>query len=52
MAKITGKGSFAGVPFLIEENQTLEGGRRLVKHEYPLRDDGLTEDLGKKSAVV
>lgn len=48
MAKITGKGSFAGVPFLIEENQTLEGGRRLVKHEYPLRDDGLTEDLGKK----
>lgn len=49
MARISGKGSFAGVPFWIEDNQTLDGGRRLVKHEYPLRDDGLTEDLGKKA---
>ncbi|MFC1142345.1 DNA circularization protein [Pasteurella multocida] len=49
MAKITGKGSFAGVPFLIEENQSIDGGRRLVKHEYPLRDEGLNEDLGKKA---
>ncbi|HDX1124361.1 DNA circularization N-terminal domain-containing protein [Pasteurella canis] len=49
MAKITGKGSFAGVPFLIEETQSIDGGRRLVKHEYPLRDEGLNEDLGKKA---
>ncbi|WKS99795.1 DNA circularization N-terminal domain-containing protein [Gallibacterium salpingitidis] len=48
MANITGKGSFAGVPFLIEEGQSIDGGRRLVKHEYPLKDEGLTEDLGKK----
>lgn len=48
MAKITGKGSFAGVPFFIEESQSIDGGRRLVKHEYPLKDEGLTEDLGKK----
>lgn len=49
MAKITGKGSFAGVPFLIEENQSIGGGRRLVKHDFPLKDEGLTEDLGKRT---
>ncbi|KGQ29175.1 DNA circularization protein [Gallibacterium anatis] len=48
MTNITGKGSFAGVPFFIEESQSIDGGRRLVKHEYPLKDEGLTEDLGKK----
>lgn len=46
--KITGKGSFRGVPFLIEEEQGLDGGRRIVSHEYPLRDEGLTEDMGKR----
>ena len=30
--KITGKGSFRGVPFLIEEEQGLDGGRRIVSH--------------------
>ncbi|WP_044469802.1 DNA circularization protein [Mannheimia massilioguelmaensis] len=44
----TGKGSFRGVPFLIEEQQGQDGGRRIVTHEYPLRDDGLTEDLGAR----
>lgn len=52
MAKITGKGSFAGVPFLIEENQSIDGGRRLVKHEYPLRDEGLNEKLRQKSSYL
>lgn len=47
MSKLTGKGSFRGVPFLIEEDQGLEGGRRLVVHQYPLRNDALIEDLGK-----
>ncbi|TNH03164.1 DNA circularization protein [Testudinibacter sp. TR-2022] len=46
--KITGKGSFRGVAFLIEDEQGINGGRRLVKHEYPLREEGLTEDLGKR----
>ena len=46
MRQKSGKGSFRGVPFLIEEEQGMEGGRRLVRYEYPLRDDGLTEDLG------
>ncbi len=46
--KITGKGSFRGVAFLIEDEQGINGGRRLVKHEYPLREEGLTEDLGRR----
>lgn len=46
MRQKSGKGSFRGVPFLIEEEQGMDGGRRLVRYEYPLRDDGLTEDLG------
>lgn len=41
-----GKGSFRGVSFYIEDQQGQDGGRRIVTHEYPLRDDGLTEDLG------
>lgn len=48
MSRINGKGSFRGIPFLIEDNQDINGGRRLVSHEYPLRNDGLVEDLGKK----
>lgn len=48
MSRITGKGSFRGVPFLIEDDQTINGGRRLISHEYPLRNEGLVEDLGKK----
>ncbi|NBI12131.1 DNA circularization protein [[Haemophilus] felis] len=47
MSKLTGKGSFRGVLFLIEESQGQEGGRRLVVHQYPLRNDALIEDLGK-----
>lgn len=43
-----GKGSFRDVPFLIENEQGQDGGRRIVTHEYPLRDDGLTEDLGMR----
>lgn len=46
MRQKTGKGSFRGVPFLIADEQGMDGGRRLVRYEYPLRDDGMTEDLG------
>ncbi|EOS94146.1 DNA circularization N-terminal domain-containing protein [Erwinia tracheiphila] len=42
-----GKGSFRGVPFRMIEDTTLTGGRRIVRHEYPLRDEGLTEDMGR-----
>lgn len=41
-----GQGSFRGVPFLIMDDATVSGGRRVVRHEYPLRDDGETEDMG------
>lgn len=40
MRQKSGKGSFRGVPFLIEDEQGMDGGRRLVRYEYPLRDDG------------
>ncbi|MGE4799947.1 DNA circularization protein [Yersinia hibernica] len=42
-----GKGTFRGVPFWMTEDATLTGGRRIVRHEYPLRDDGQTEDMGQ-----
>lgn len=42
----SGKGSFRGVPFFIMDDATISGGRRVVRHEYPLRDDGETEDMG------
>lgn len=43
----TGKGTFRNVPFYIIDDATVSGGRRVVRHEYPLRDDGETEDLGQ-----
>ncbi|MDC9620145.1 DNA circularization N-terminal domain-containing protein [Xenorhabdus sp. XENO-7] len=42
----TGKGTFRNVPFYIMDDATVSGGRRVVRHEYPLRDDGETEDMG------
>lgn len=42
------KGSFRGVPFLIESADG-ELGRRVVLHEYPQRDKPYSEDLGKKT---
>ncbi|WP_207627377.1 DNA circularization protein [Photorhabdus tasmaniensis] len=41
-----GKGTFRGQTFYIIDDATLTGGRRVVRHEYPLRDDGETEDMG------
>ncbi|MBU2673572.1 MULTISPECIES: DNA circularization protein [Hafnia] len=46
----TGVGSFRNVPFYIFREQRRSGGRRIVKREYPLRDDGGTVDLGRKLA--
>lgn len=39
--------SFRGVSFFVPSHE-LSGGRRLVTHEYPLRDEPYTEDLGLK----
>ena len=38
--------SFRGVPFLVDESHVVIG-RRVVLHEYPLRDKPYAEDLGK-----
>lgn len=40
--------SFRGVPFLVDVAERA-GGRRLVTHEPPLRDDPYIEDLGRKA---
>lgn len=40
--------SFRGVPFFVENAQR-SGGRRVVVHEFPLRDVPFVEDLGRRS---
>jgi prophage DNA circulation protein len=40
--------SFRGVPFHYKDNE-MQGGRRAVTHEFPLRDTAFVEDLGKKN---
>lgn len=49
-AKATGKGSFRGVSFYIIDNAERSGGNRLIKHEYPLRDVGKIENMGRSAA--
>jgi len=39
--------SFRGVPFFYDDTKR-SGGRRLVEHEFPQRDDPYVEDLGRK----
>jgi prophage DNA circulation protein len=38
--------SYKGVPFYVERDQE-GGGRRIVVHEFPMRDDPFLEDLGE-----
>lgn len=40
--------SFRGVPFKVESHDT-SGGRRVVKHEFPLRDRPYVEDMGRRA---
>jgi prophage DNA circulation protein len=40
--------SFRGVPFFVE-SVDMSTGRRVVVHEFPLRDDPFVEDLGRRS---
>lgn len=40
--------SFRGAKFEVDDVEA-NGGRRLVKHEYPLRDEPYTEDMGRKA---
>jgi prophage DNA circulation protein len=41
------RASFRGVQFFTEVDGK-SGGRRLVPHEYPKSDQGVTEDMGRK----
>jgi prophage DNA circulation protein len=38
--------SFKGVPFFVEKDDEA-GGRRIVVHQFPMRDDPYLEDLGE-----
>ena len=40
-------GSYSGVKFFIVDSATLSGGHRVVRHEYPLRDEGYSENMGR-----
>lgn len=40
------KASYKGAPFWTERDQE-SGGRRIVKHQFPMRDDPFLEDLGE-----
>lgn len=40
--------SFRGVPFKVEAHDA-QGGRRTVKHEFPLRDKPYVEDMGRRA---
>lgn len=42
------QGSFRGARFIVPQ-ASLEFGRRVQVHEYPLRDEPYTEDLGRKA---
>lgn len=42
--------SFRGVPFYVAEAER-QGGRRLVVHEFPYRDEPFVDDLGRRARV-
>jgi prophage DNA circulation protein len=44
-------GSFRGVPFFVDASR-LAGGRKVIEHEYPLRDTTFVEDLGRRGRVI
>lgn len=46
-----GPGSFRDVPFFVSSDQ-LAGGRKVVVHEYPLRDTTFIEDLGEAGRAI
>ncbi len=43
-------GSFRGVLFKIDSHD-FEGGRRIVDHLFPYKDEAFTEDLGRKQRI-
>jgi len=45
-----GPATFRDVPFFVERAE-LAAGRKIVLHEYPLRDTPFVEDLGRRSRI-
>lgn len=45
------RASYRGVPFWVETDQ-VQGGRRLVVHEFPHRDAPYVEDMGRSAVKV
>lgn len=43
-------GSFKGVPFFIDSHE-FSGGRRIVDHLFPYREEAFTEDLGLQQRI-
>lgn len=43
-----GSGTFRGVAFAVKGEQSQNGGRRTVKREFPLRENGGADDIGKR----
>jgi len=46
--KVVVGASFRGVAFYVETSER-NGGRRTVKHDFPLRDDPYVEDMGRQA---
>lgn len=44
----SGQGTFRGVAFYVRNEQGQNGGRRIVKREFPLRENGGADDIGKR----
>ncbi|ELS4260389.1 DNA circularization N-terminal domain-containing protein [Salmonella enterica] len=43
-----GSGTFRGVPFNVKGEQGQNGGRRTVRREFPLRENGGADDIGQR----
>ncbi|ELE3234337.1 DNA circularization N-terminal domain-containing protein [Salmonella enterica subsp. enterica serovar Pomona] len=43
-----GAGKFRGVAFSVKGEQCQNGGRRIVKREFPLRENGGADDIGRQ----
>lgn len=42
--------SFRGLPFHVDDGE-VSGGRRVAPHEYPKRNTGYTEDMGRRQRL-
>lgn len=48
--RVSQPAKFRGVEFRVDTSE-LEGGRKVISHEYPLRDEPFVEDLGRRGRI-